>query len=90
MNYTNPNDNWLSSEIMKNLMPEEAQAVGCLSAVGYVVAILIGLGLCALLGGCKTCDCGEVTTNDSVRVETKTEIVYVPDTTYITISAEKE
>ena len=89
MNYTNPNDNWLSSEMMKKLKPEEAQAVGCLTIVGYFVAIVVGLCLCSLLGSCKTCDCGQETI-DSIRIDTKTEIVYVPDTTYITIPAEKE
>jgi len=90
MDFHNPNDNWLSPEMMKGMKPEEAQAVGCLSAIGYVVAIVIGLGLCALFGSCRSHKdmVSEHTQKDSVRVEVRTETVYVTDTLLVEIPAQ--
>lgn len=85
----NENENWLNQEFMKDLSPEEAQTVGCLSAVGYVAAIIIVLLICALFGSCCPCRnlVNEATTieRDSNEVQVKTETVYVTDTLFVEI-----
>lgn len=93
MNPMNPHEIWLNQELMKDLEPEEAQRIGCLSAVGYVAAIFIGLLICALLGSCCPCKnlvTGETTViQDSTQTEVKTETIYVPDTVFVEIPEQK-
>lgn len=90
MDYHNPNDNWLNSEMMKDLKPEEAQSVVCLSPIWYVVAIIMGLCVCALFGSCKSQKniVTEHKENDSVRLEVHTNTIIVPDTVYVEIPAQ--
>lgn len=90
IDFHNPNDNLLDAEMMKDLKPEEAQAVGCLSAIWYIVAIIIGLCVCALFGSCKSQKniVKEYKENDSVRVEVHTNTIIVPDTVYVDIPAQ--
>lgn len=90
MDYHNPNENWLSPELMKDLKPEDAQKVGCFSAIGTVVAIIIGLLFCTLLGSCRSHKdlVSEHNERDSVRVETRIETVYITDTCYVEIPAQ--
>lgn len=88
MDYMNPNEHWLNPELMKGMKPEEAQKLGCCTAIGYIAAIFVGLLICALLGSCRSHKDVVNETRDSVRVEVKEKIVYVPDTTYITIPAQ--
>lgn len=85
MNFTNPNDYWLRPELMKDLEPEESQAVGCLSLIGYVVAIIVGICLFTLFGSCRSSKNIIEKRRDSIRVETKTETILVPDTVIIEI-----
>lgn len=90
MEFHNPNDNWLGSEMMKDFKPEESQAVGCLSAIWYVAAIIIGLCVCALLGSCKNQKnlIHEKEQKDSVRVEVVTNTIIVKDTVEVEIPAQ--
>jgi len=53
----------------------------------YAVAILFALLLNLLFGSCGSAKCVECTT-DSVRVEVRTRIVYVPDTVIVEIPAQ--
>lgn len=82
----NPNEHWMNN-VMKDLEPEEAQAVGCLSAVAYVVMFVIGIIVCALLGSCSSHKnmVTEHKENDSVMVEVHTNTIIVPDTVYVEI-----
>ena len=82
----NPNEHWMNN-VMKDLEPEEAQAVGCLSAVAYVVMFVIGIIVCALLGSCSSHKnmVKEHKENDSVMVEVHTNTIIVPDTVYVEI-----
>lgn len=82
----NPNEHWMNN-VMKDLGPEEAQAVGCLSAVAYVVMFVIGIIVCALLGSCSSHKnmVTEHNENDSVMVEVHTNTIIVPDTVYVEI-----
>ena len=93
MNPMNPHEIWLNQELMKHLKPEDAQRVGCLSAIGYVVALFVGLLICALLGSCCPCKnlvTGETTVmQDSTNTEVKTETIYVTDTLIVEIPEQK-
>jgi len=87
MDYHNPNENWLSPELMKDLKPEEAHKIGCASFISAILALTIGLCICALFGSC--CSHKNITNErsekDSIKIEVRTETVYVTDTTYIEI-----
>ena len=85
----NPNEHWMNN-VMKDMEPEEAQAVGCLTAASYVVMFVIGIIVCALLGSCSSHKnmVTEHKENDSVRVEVHTNTIIVPDTVYVEIPAQ--
>lgn len=89
MDYMNPNEHWMHNA-MKDLEPEEAQAVGCLTAAAYEVMFVIGIIVCALLGSCSSHKnmVTEHKENDSVRVEVHTNTIIVPDTVYVEIPAQ--
>lgn len=54
--YTNPNDPWMQTgyDPFKGLSEDERMKAGCLQAVGFILMIVLGLALCALLGSCTT------------------------------------
>lgn len=54
--YTNPNDPWMQTgyDPYKGLSEDERMKAGCLQAVGFILMIVLGLALCALLGSCTT------------------------------------
>lgn len=89
INYQNPYDQWLNQELMKGLSPEEAQKVGCLSGIGYIVALVVGLLICGLFGSCCPCKnlVNETQTveRDSTETHVKTETIYVTDTLFVEI-----
>lgn len=85
----NPNEHWMNNA-MKDLEPEKAQAVGCVTVVAYVVMLFIGLLLCALLGSCSSHK--NLTTEhkeqDSVMVDVRYQTIIVPDTVLVEIPAQ--
>ena len=90
IDYSNPNDHWLTSDMLKGLSDEERLGVGCLSAIGYVVIFAVALCICALFGSCASSKHLEQNTEqkDSTRVEVKIETVYVTDTLLVEIPAQ--
>ena len=54
--YTNPNDPWMQTgyDPYKGLSEDERMKAGCLQAAVFVLMIVLGLALCALLGSCTT------------------------------------
>lgn len=56
MDYNNPNDPWMQTgyDPFKGMSEDERMKAGCLQAVGFVLMIVLGLALCALLGSCTT------------------------------------
>ena len=54
--YTNPNDPWMQTgyDPFKGLSEDERMKAGCMQAVVFVLMIVLGLALCALLGSCTT------------------------------------
>lgn len=88
--FHNPNDNSIGSEMMKDLNPDEAQEVGCLSVIWYVVAIIIVLCVFAIFGSCKSQNniVTEHKARDSIRVDVRYKTIIVPDTVFIEIPAQ--
>lgn len=86
MEYLNPNEHWMNNA-MKDLEPDEAHAVGCVTAAAYVCMFLFGLLLCALLGSCKSQKnlIHEKEQKDSVRVDVRYQTIIVPDTVFVEI-----
>lgn len=73
--YHNPNDNWMQTgyDPYKGMTDEERMRAGCLQGVAVIVAVILGLIVCALLGSCTTTKYVPVT-------ETRTEHHWHTDT----------
>lgn len=84
--YMNHNKHCINNA-MKEMEPEEAHSVGCVSAAAYVCMFIFGLLLCALLGSCKSQKklINEKEQKDSVRVDVRYQTIIVPDTVYVEI-----
>ena len=56
MDYNNPNDPWFNTgyDPYKGLNEKERIKVGCLQGAAFIVLIIMGLLLCAMLSGCTT------------------------------------
>lgn len=55
MFYNNPNDYWkFNRDLYKGLNEKESMKAACLQCVVFIVMVLFGLGLCALMGSCKS------------------------------------
>lgn len=54
--YTNPNDLWMQTgyDPYKGRTNKERMKAGCLQVVVFILMIVLGLALCALLGSCTT------------------------------------
>ena len=55
--YHNQNDYWQHNPMMKddqNIDPDDAMKSGCFVLAFYIVAFIVGVALCALLGSCTT------------------------------------
>ena len=86
MEYLNPNEHWMNNA-KKDLEPDEAHSVGCVTAAAHVRMFLFVLLLCALLGSCKSQKnlIHEKEQKDSVRVDVRYQTIIVPDTVYVEI-----
>ena len=56
MDYNNPNDQWMNTgyDPYKGMNDEERENAGCFQVIIYIVAILLGLLICALFSSCTT------------------------------------
>ena len=56
IDYNNPNEPWMNTgyDPYKGLNEKERIKVGCLQGAAFVVLIIMGLLLCAMLSGCTT------------------------------------
>ena len=55
MFYNNPNDYWkYEYDLYKGLNEKQRMNAACLQCVVFIVMVLLGLGLCALMGSCKS------------------------------------
>ena len=89
MEYMNPNEHWMNNA-MKDLEPDEAHAVGCVTAVAYVCMFLFGLLLCSILLSCKSQKnlIHENEQKDSERVDVRYQTIIVTDTVFVEIPAQ--
>lgn len=86
--YTNPNDPWMQTgyDPFKGLSEDERMKAGCLQAVGFILMIVLGLALCALLGSCTTTKYVQVPVvhNDTTIVtKHQRDSIWLHDSTYI-------
>lgn len=56
IDYNNPNDNWMQTgyDPYKGMNDVDRMTAGCLQGMAVIVAVILGLLLCALLSGCTT------------------------------------
>jgi len=75
IDYHNPNDNWMQTgyDPCKGMTDEERMRAGCLHGAAVIVAVILGLIVCTLLGSCTTTKYVPVT-------ETRTEHHWHTDT----------
>ena len=81
INYNNPNDPWMYDPC-KGMNDNERLKAGCLQGAAFIVMLLAGLLLCALLGSCTTTKYIEVekVRNDTVlQSKTLHDSIYVHD-----------
>ena len=54
IDYNNPNDYWHGHDPYKGMTDDERMKAGCLQGAAFIVAFIVVLLLCALLGSCTT------------------------------------
>lgn len=57
MEYNNPNSPWMHTgydPYYENMSDDDRVKSGCMQVIIYIVAIIVGLALCALFGSCTT------------------------------------
>lgn len=86
--YTNPNDPWMQTgyDPYKGLSEDERMKAGCMQAVVFVLMIVLGLALCALLGSCTTTKYVQVpVVHNDTNIVTKhqRDSIWLHDSTYI-------
>ena len=54
IDYHNPNDYWQGHDHCKGMTNEERMKAGCLQGATFIVAFIVVVVLCALLGSCTT------------------------------------
>lgn len=88
MDYNNPNDPWFNTgyDPYKGLNEKERIKVGCLQGAAFIVLIIMGLLLCAMLSGCTTTKYVQVPVvhNDTTIVtKHQRDSIWLHDSTYI-------
>ena len=88
IDYTNPNDFWTHQDCdpYKGLSDDERMKAGCLQLASYIVMILFGLLLCALLGSCKSVEYVPVIehhTDTLIQTKIMKDSVYLKDSTHV-------
>jgi len=74
---------------LEGMEPDEVITRGCIAFALYMVALFLLAIICACFSSCashKTIS--ETERHDSVRVETRVETIYVPDTVFVEIPAQ--
>ena len=88
MDFTNPNDFWTHPDYdpYKGMSDDERMKAGCLQLASYIVMILFGLLLCALLGSCKSVEYVPVIehhTDTLIQTKIVKDSVYLKDSTHV-------
>ena len=88
MDFTNPNDFWMhpDNDPYKGMSDDKRMKAGCLQLASYIVMILFGLMLCALLGSCTTTKHVPVIehhTDTLIQTKIVKDSVYLKDSTHV-------
>ena len=89
MDYNNPNDPWFNTgyDPYKGLNEKERIKVGCLQGAAFIVLIIMGLLLCAMLSECTTTQYIPVIehkTDTLIQTKVVHDSIYINDSTVIT------
>ena len=89
MDYNNPNDPWFNTgyDPYKGLNEKERIKVGCLQGAAFIVLIIMGLLLCAMLSGCTTTQYIPVIehkTDTLIQTKVVHDSIYINDSTVVT------
>lgn len=88
IDYNDPNDLWRHNgyDPYKGMSDDERMKAGCLQLASYIVMILFGLLLCALLGSCKSVEYVPVIehhTDTLIQTKIVKDSVYLKDSTHV-------
>ena len=89
MDYNNPNDPWFNTgyDPYKGMNEKERIKVGCLQGAAFIVLIIMGLLLCAMLSGCTTTQYIPVIehkTDTLIQMKVVHDSIYINDSTVVT------
>ena len=89
MYYNNPNDPWLRHDDYqdKNMTEQEQVNRGCMQAVVYFIAFIIGILICSLFSSCKSVEYVPVIeyhTDTLIQTKVQHDSIYINDSTVIT------
>ena len=89
MDYNNPNDPWFNTgyDPYKGLNEKERIKVGCLQGAAFIVLIIMGLLLCAMLSGCTTTQYIPVIehkTDTLIQTKVQKDSVWLHDSIHVT------
>ena len=89
IDYNDPNDMWRHNgyDPYKGMSDDERMKAGCLQLASYIVMILFGLLLCALLGSCKSVEYVPVIehhTDTLIQTNIQRDSIYVHDSISVT------
>ncbi len=84
--FHNPNDNWQGYDPYKGMNDKERMRVGCWSAAGYVIGIIVAMALCFLFNSCTTTQYVPVVehrTDTLVKYSTSRDSIFVRDSIHV-------
>lgn len=89
MDYFNPNDAWMRHNDYKdtNLTEQEQVNRGCMQAVVYFIAFIIGILICSLFSSCKSVEYVPVIehhTDTLIQTNIQRDSIYVHDSISVT------
>lgn len=88
MDYNNPNEPWMNQgyDPYKGMSDDERMKAGCLQGACFIVAFIVIVMLCALLGSCTTTKYVpviETHTDTLIQTRTKYDSIYLSDSIYV-------
>ena len=88
MDYNNPNAPWFNTgyDPYKGLNDEERLKAGCFQMVAFIVMLIVGLLLCAMLSGCTTTKyvtVPEYHTDTLIQTKVQKDSIWLHDSIYV-------
>lgn len=86
MDYYDPNDHWLHRQ-SDDMNDDDRMKAAIMQCVAFLILLIVGLALCALLGSCSTAE--RVVTVERVRTDTtyitkqQRDSIYIHDSTAV-------